>query len=102
MATSSQIDTSLLQEHGVHGRELWSFDGTEARLVCDINPGEFGSKVFALTIYDGARYMNADDDYNPRARHGCGTASALASVRGPCTHKRDACFSRWPNPTNLP
>jgi ELWxxDGT repeat protein len=50
---------------GVHGRELWSCDGTTARLVLDINPGEYGSEVSELTVYNGTLYFSADDGYIP-------------------------------------
>jgi ELWxxDGT repeat protein len=50
---------------GVHGRELWSFDGTTARLVEDINPGQYGSEVQELTVYNGKLYFAADNGYVP-------------------------------------
>ena len=50
---------------GVLGRELWSFDGTTARLVLDINPGQYGSEVSELTVLNGSLYFAADDGYNP-------------------------------------
>lgn len=50
---------------GVHGRELWSWDGTTARMVRDINPGQYGSEVNELTVFGGALYFSADDAYNP-------------------------------------
>lgn len=50
---------------GLHGRELWSFDGTTARLVLDLNPGEYGSEVSELTVYQGTLYFSADDGYVP-------------------------------------
>jgi ELWxxDGT repeat protein len=50
---------------GVHGRELWSFDGTTPRLVLDINPGQYGSEVSELTVFQGTLYFSADDGYVP-------------------------------------
>jgi ELWxxDGT repeat protein len=50
---------------GVHGRELWSYDGTAVRLVLDLNPGQYGSEVTELTVYDGVLYFSADDGYIP-------------------------------------
>ncbi len=50
---------------GVHGRELWSFDGVTARQVLDINPGQYGSEVSELTVFQGALYFSADDGYVP-------------------------------------
>ncbi len=50
---------------GVHGRELWSYDGTTARLALDINPGQYGSEVAELTVFNGMLYFAADDGYVP-------------------------------------
>jgi ELWxxDGT repeat protein len=50
---------------GVHGRELWSYDGATTRLVLDINPGPYGSEVSELTVYNGTLYFSADDGYSP-------------------------------------
>lgn len=52
-------------DDGIHGRELWSFDGAIARLVADINPGPYGSEVSELTVFDRALYFSADDGYVP-------------------------------------
>jgi ELWxxDGT repeat protein len=52
-------------DDGVHGRELWSFDGTNARLVLDLNSGPYGSEVSELTVYRGTLYFSADDGYLP-------------------------------------
>ena len=59
--------------NGTHGRELWSFDGTTARMVADINLGPYGSGVSELTVYNNRLYFSADDhfsgvgDFEPRA-----------------------------------
>ena len=50
---------------GIHGRELWSYDGATARMVLDINPGPYGSEVSELTVYNGILYFSADDGYVP-------------------------------------
>lgn len=55
-------------DDGVHGRELWSFDGTMASMVMDINPGEYGSGVSELIVYNGSLYFSADDGYVPGLR----------------------------------
>jgi ELWxxDGT repeat protein len=52
-------------DDGVHGRELWSFDGTTASLVADLNPGQYGSYASELTVYDGKLYFSADNGYVP-------------------------------------
>jgi len=49
----------------VHGRELWSFDGTTAQLVLDVNPGQYGSEISELTVFQGNLYFSADDGYVP-------------------------------------
>ncbi|MBN1419536.1 MAG: hypothetical protein JXP34_12230 [Planctomycetes bacterium] len=48
-------------DDGVHGRELWSYDGVEARLVSDINPGPYGSYPGGFVAYRDALYFAADD-----------------------------------------
>jgi ELWxxDGT repeat protein len=50
---------------GEHGVELWSFDGVEAKMVMDINPGPNGSEVQELTVFNGALYFSADNGYVP-------------------------------------
>jgi len=50
---------------GVHGRELWAFNGTDAWLVADINPDQYGSEVSELTVYNGLLYFAADNGYVP-------------------------------------
>jgi ELWxxDGT repeat protein len=50
---------------GIHGRELWAWDGNQARLVLDINPGQYGSEVSELTVYNGRLFFSADDGHNP-------------------------------------
>ncbi len=49
---------------GVHGRELWSFDGTTAQMVLDINPGEYGSEVSELTVFQDTLYFSAVSGLN--------------------------------------
>ncbi|MCX6905856.1 MAG: immunoglobulin domain-containing protein, partial [Verrucomicrobia bacterium] len=68
---------------GVHGRELWSYDGTTARLVLDINPGPNSSEVSELTVYHGALYFSADDGYVPGLNNLERRAFALAAAAPP-------------------
>ncbi|HRP56696.1 ELWxxDGT repeat protein [Agriterribacter sp.] len=51
---------------GVHGRELWKSDGTEAGtvMVRDINPGSDGSFPEWLTVSNGYLYFSADNGTN--------------------------------------
>jgi ELWxxDGT repeat protein len=52
---------------GVHGRELWRYDGTAATLAADIGPGGqySSSNPSGLTVFDGKLYFRADDGYSP-------------------------------------
>jgi ELWxxDGT repeat protein len=52
-------------DDGVHGRELWSFDGTSVSLVDDINPGPYGSGPSELTVYNNKLYFSADSVFVP-------------------------------------
>ncbi|MCY2953926.1 MAG: hypothetical protein NTU53_18445 [Planctomycetota bacterium] len=53
---------------GTHGRELWSYDGSQARMVMDINPGQYGSEVSELIVFRDSLYFSADDGYDPGLR----------------------------------
>ena len=46
-------------DDGVHGRELWSYDGRTVSLVLDINPGPYGSGVSELTVFNGKLFFSA-------------------------------------------
>jgi len=48
-------------DDGVHGRELWSCDGTNVSLVADIYPGQYGSSVGGFAVYDGQLYFSANN-----------------------------------------
>jgi ELWxxDGT repeat protein len=60
-------------DDGVHGRELWSYDGATARMVADIWPGPIGSEVASMTIYRDGLYFQANDG---------STGSELTELRG--------------------
>lgn len=45
------------------GSEPWLFDGTRLRLVADINPGEQGSEVIAITWVGGRAYFVGFDGH---------------------------------------
>ena len=49
---------------GVHGRELWRYDGTTATLAADIVPGGqySSSNPSGLTVFDGKLYFCATDE----------------------------------------
>lgn len=51
---------------GVHGRELWKSDGTEAGtvMVKDIRPGSGGSDPEWLAVSNGVLYFSANDGVN--------------------------------------
>ncbi|MBI4584524.1 MAG: hypothetical protein HY717_10950 [Planctomycetes bacterium] len=46
---------------GIHGRELWSYDGAEVRLFADIYPGPYGSEVDDYAVFQGRLYFTAND-----------------------------------------
>ncbi|MEX2187571.1 MAG: dockerin type I domain-containing protein [Pirellulales bacterium] len=48
-------------DDGIHGRELFRFDGTQVEMVADIWPGEIGSEVSDLTEFQGSLYFQAND-----------------------------------------
>ncbi|MBN1442902.1 MAG: hypothetical protein JXA90_09340 [Planctomycetes bacterium] len=48
-------------DDGIHGRELWRYDGETASLVADIWPGPSGSNLGELVIYRGQLFFLADD-----------------------------------------
>jgi ELWxxDGT repeat protein len=50
---------------GVHGPELWKYDGTTVSLA-DINPGSEGSYPYGFTIFNKALYFSAGDRLNGR------------------------------------
>ena len=43
------------------GRELWSFDGSEAKVFADVFPGPNGSDCHNLTLFNDKLYFSADD-----------------------------------------
>lgn len=51
---------------GMHGRELWKSDGTEAGtvMVKDIRPGSAGSEPEWLAVSNGVLYFSANDGVN--------------------------------------
>jgi len=55
-------------DDGVHGRELWTSDGSEAgtRLVADVCPGFCSSHAAWLTVAGGRLYFVADDGAHGR------------------------------------
>jgi ELWxxDGT repeat protein len=66
VATGGRVWFSALDK--VHGRELWTSDGTAAgtRRVANIAPGGLSSAPEALTPFAGRLYFSADDGSNGR------------------------------------
>lgn len=48
-------------DDGIHGEELWAFDGETLRLVADINPDFRNSRLRNLTVFNGELFFHADD-----------------------------------------
>ena len=48
-------------DDGVHGIEIWKYDGNRASLVADINPGIQESSPQDLTVFNHALYFGAFD-----------------------------------------
>ncbi|HXI01896.1 MAG TPA: ELWxxDGT repeat protein, partial [Candidatus Saccharimonadales bacterium] len=75
---------------GVHGRELWRSDGTEAGtvLVSDIRPGPADSSPGSFVEFDGSIWFAADDGVNgfelwKSDGTGAGTVLAVETEPGP-------------------
>ncbi len=50
---------------GIHGRELWAWDGSTAWMAMDINAGQYGSEPSELTVFGNQLYFSADAGYVP-------------------------------------
>ena len=48
-------------DDGIHGRELWSYDGENASMVADIYPGQYGSNITEIVVFQDALFFGADD-----------------------------------------
>jgi ELWxxDGT repeat protein len=48
-------------DDGVHGRELWMYDGVEVRMVADIYPGQYGSDVGNFVDFQDTLIFTAND-----------------------------------------
>jgi ELWxxDGT repeat protein len=69
-------------EDGIHGRELWRSDGTEAGtlIVKDLVPGALGSSPWNPTDVGGTLYFTAYDDKHGRElwrSNGTGAGTAM-------------------------
>jgi ELWxxDGT repeat protein len=69
-------------DDGVHGRELWKYDGTTTSLVADLNPGSGSSGPDYLTVFDNALYFSANDGVHGRYlwKYDGTTASLVADI----------------------
>jgi ELWxxDGT repeat protein len=57
----------FVAEDGVHGNELWEYDGLNpAHLIRDINEGSEGSYISALKTFSDKLYFTADDGIHGR------------------------------------
>jgi ELWxxDGT repeat protein len=64
-------------DDGIHGRELWKYDGSTASLVADIIPGpEPGTWARHLAVFDGALYFGAYDEDHGQELWRCDGSSA--------------------------
>ncbi len=57
------LNDSLLfvADDGVHGSELWQFDGSEISLVRDVRPGEIGSSPQLVGVTASSIFYSSDD-----------------------------------------
>jgi ELWxxDGT repeat protein len=91
-------------DDGVHGRELWTSDGSTTRMVKDINPG-LGDSEPALLVGNCDSVNHWDDGADRHARGGSATSSpttgAARSSGRPTAPKRARCSSRTSSRTEL-
>ncbi|KDO24430.1 hypothetical protein SPRG_09820 [Saprolegnia parasitica CBS 223.65] len=57
--TACGLQLFFAADDGVHGRELWTFDGVQAALVTDLLPGSASSDPKHVTCYKGKAYFQA-------------------------------------------
>ena len=103
----------FVADDGVHGRELWVTDGTEAgtEMLCDVNPGpadslkEWFSLAFPATLDDRVLTMAWDDARGWALWRSDGTPVGTELVRDPDTQASSAPASvygtilvGWPTP----
>ena len=69
-------------DDGVHGKELWKYNGTTASLVADLIPGKFASSPSGLRLFDNALYFSADDGVHGKElwKYDGTTASLVADL----------------------
>jgi ELWxxDGT repeat protein len=69
-------------DDGVHGRELWKYDGTTTSLVADLKLGSGSSGLSNLTVFDNALYFSANDGVHGRYlwKYDGTTASLVADL----------------------
>ncbi|QDT08737.1 ELWxxDGT repeat protein [Stieleria marina] len=53
-------------DDGIHGREVWSYDGVAATRITDVNPGNNGSEPTDVTVVGGVPIFSAIDGLGDR------------------------------------
>jgi ELWxxDGT repeat protein len=84
---------------GVHGRELWKYDGTITSLVADINPDSSDSVPLNLTVFGNALYFSANNGVNSFElwKYDGTTASLVADINPGSTGSYPRSFTVFDN-----
>jgi len=85
-ASPSSVLAYFTATDGIHGRELWKSDGTDAgtSMVKDIRPGSKGSDPALFAVIDGRVFFSANDgSHGTRMWVSDGTEAGTSQVAGP-------------------